>query len=394
MNGELLVTNPAKMRNLFLAAGIAAFVALGIGATSDHGRHQFYHSYLVAFIYWFHFGLGALAFLMIQYLTGGAWGLMGRRVFEAASRTLPLLVVLFLPIVVGMHSLYEWSHAEVVAKDPVLQQKVAYLNPKGFLIRTAIYFALWVLVGFLLARWSAKQDRALEPGAMSQRCATLSGPGLVIYGLSATFASVDWLMSLEPHWYSTIYGALFVVGELCGALAFTIVVLVWLGKGPLSSVLGKRHYHDFGKLLLAFVMLWAYISFSQFLIIWSGNLAEEVTFYVKRLEGAWQYVALALIIAHFALPFLLLLSRDLKRNPSTLVLVALLVLGMRYVDLFYLIRPASPHREFAGFSWMDLAAFVAVGGIWCAAFLFNLSKRSLLPVNDLRLKEAIEHGKH
>lgn len=352
-------------------------------------------SYLIGYIYWFHFALGGLAFLMIQYLTGGAWGVMARRVFEAAAKTILFLALLFLPLLLrGVPHLYEWARPEA-AHDPLLQKKAAYLNVSGFTVRAIVYFAVWTLLTALLTRFSSQQDQADLPEQANRRCATVSGPGVVLYGLTITFASVDWLMSLEPHWYSSLYGGLFAAGQLLSALAFTIVALALLrDREPLASALGKRHFHDFGKLLLAFVMLWAYLSFSQFLIIWSGNLAEEVPFYIKRLQGGWSGVAIALIIAHFALPFLVLLSRDLKRHPKRLMTIALFILIMRFVDIEYLVRPAIAQVLTPSAILSDVAAVLGIGVVWLGLFRWNLARRSLLPTRDPHLEEAIAHGRH
>ena len=350
---------------------------------------------LVGFVFWFHFAAGCLAFLMIQYLTGGAWGLMGRRVFEAASRTLPFMALLFVPILLfGVPALYEWARPEAVS-DPLIQKKAAYLNVTGFTMRAIGYFVIWILLASILSRWSSEQDKSANPEAANKRCAVLSGPGLVLYGLSITFASVDWLMSLEPHWFSTLYGGLFAGGQLLSGVAFTIVALVTLAnREPLASSLGKRHFHDLGKLLLAFVMLWAYLSFSQFLIIWSGNLAEEVPFYLKRLEGGWQVVAILLIVAHFVIPFLILLSRDLKRHPRRLMMVALFILAMRFVDIEYLVRPAVAAKLSLSAVVGDILVTALIGLLWLAYFRYQLLKRPLLPQRDPHFQEAVEHGKH
>ncbi len=375
---------------------------LGLGATPSHAagaqaNHDpgWWVSYLIGYVYWFHFAAGALAFLMIQYLTGGAWGVMGRRIFEAASRTMPVLALLFLPILLaGIPHLYEWAQP-AAAEDPLLVKKAAYLNPKAFIVRAVIFFLVWIVLASLLSRWSARQETAAAPQQYNKKCATLSGPGIVLYGLTITFAAVDWLMSLEPHWYSSLYGGLFAAGQLLSALAFTIVALAILsGREPLAHVLGPRHFHDYGKLLLAFVMLWAYLSFSQFLITYSGNLAEEAPYYLKRLQGGWQIVGLALIVAHFALPFLILLSRNLKRQPRRLLAIAFFILVMRFVDLEYLVRPAiSAELSFSALA-VDAVMLLGVGLVWILVFRYQLAKLPLTVQRDPHFVEAVEHGKH
>ncbi|HEY7545788.1 MAG TPA: hypothetical protein VID27_12930, partial [Blastocatellia bacterium] len=311
---EITSTAPPELdrfRQRALIVGAVALAVCVVGAVFD--RQQFFRSYLLAFIFWIGIALGCLAILMVQHLSGGAWGLVIRRVLEGATRTFPLLLLLFIPLLFGITSLYEWARPEA-HNIPLLQHKAPYLNVTFFIARAAFYFAVWLVVSFFLNRWSAEQDRTGEEG-ITRRMQNMSGPGLVLYGLTVTFASIDWVMSLEPEWFSTIFGMLFMAGQAISAMSFVIAVVVLLANTePMSDVIAPRHLHDLGKLLLAFIMIWAYFSFSQFLIIYSGNLPEEVTWYVHRLHGPWRYIGLGLVIFHFALPFLLLLSRDLKRN--------------------------------------------------------------------------------
>ena len=372
-------------------AGVLGFVALAAGAFGH--PDQFFRSYLPAFIFVFGLALGSLALLMLQHMTGGAWGLMIRRLLEAGARTLPLVALMFAPLVLGLSRLFIWANPEVVAHDAVLQQKALYLNRGFFLVRAVIYFAVWIVMTRALSRWSAAQD-ARPRGEDDRRFRLLSGPGLVVYGVTVTFASVDWIMSLDPHWFSTIFGMLTMVGQALSTLAFAIAVLAACSHDePFRDRLNVAHLHDLGKLLFALVMLWAYLAFSQFLIIWAGNLPEEIPWFIERLRGGWQYVALVIVLGHFALPFLLLLSRDVKKNPSALAAMAILILVMRFVDTYWLIVPAFPH-EGMPIHWMDLAAIVGVGGIWLAAFFRLLGTRGRLPMNDPNFEDAVAHGRH
>jgi hypothetical protein len=325
-----------------------------------------------------------------------------RRIFEAATRTLPALTLLFLPLLLGLHDLYPWTHADHVEHDAVLRHKSLYLNTPFFLARAAFYFASWIGLALVLNRWSRAQDEG-NPIA-TRKMQLISGGGLVLYGLTITFASVDWVMSINPHWYSTIFGFLFMGGQGLAALAFTVIVATLLWRGPLHGVFNAGHFHDLGKLMLAFVMLWAYFNFSQYLIIYSGNIVEEIPYYIDRTTGGWQYWALALVVFHFVAPFTLLLSRDLKRSAPRLVLVAVAILIMRIADLLFLVSPDfdpsgvnrhllpadQAHGSHAFIHWLDVAAPIGVGGIWIWMFLTQLAQRPLLPIRDPQLAEALE----
>jgi hypothetical protein len=326
---------------------------------------------------------------MLQHLTGGGWGLVIRRVLEASTRTLPLVAILFVPIVLGAHRLYKWTDAHEIAEHPVLQEKSKYLNLSFFTVRAAIYFGIWLLLTYFLNRWSLLQDHTADR-KYAKKMRVLSGPGMVLFVFTVTFASIDWFMSLDWEWSSTIYGFIFVAAWGLSALAFTIAVMAALSKHePMNNIVAQLHFHDLGKLLLAFVMLWSYFAFSQFLIIWSGNLPEEIRWYLPRTHGAWGAIALTVIVLHFAFPFLFLLSRSLKRHAGKLVIVAVLILVMRLVDLFWMIQPNFSGMAFQ-FSWMDFVAPLAMGGLWLSAFAWALHQRALIPINDPGYENVLE----
>ena len=376
-----------RMGRRSLIAGLIGAVALVIGVFIDPA--QFFRSYLLGYVLWIGVTLGCLALLMLQHLSGGQWGYLIRRPCEAASRLFPMMLVLFIPLFFGLGHLYHWAHASELAHDAVLRNKVMWLRTPWFVVRVFIYFFAWIALSALVNRISLEQDRAgrdtLTRVAIRRRLQGVSGPGLVIWALTVTFMSVDWVMSLDPHWASTIYGMLYMAGEALSALSLMIVLLLILSKyPPFAEILDPVHFHDLGKLLLAFVMLWAYFAYSQFLIIWAGNLPDEIPWYLGRTHGGYRAVAFAIIVFHFALPFAMLLSRDLKRNARKLAIVASLLLVMRWLDLFWLIAPNPlPGAEHGiGFSWMDLAAPLAIGGLWLAAFFWQLEKRPLVAVND------------
>ena len=382
-----------RVRTFTLGIGALCFALFVFGMFAD--RAQFFHAYLVGFIFWIGITLGSLALLMLQHLTGGAWGLVIRRVLEAATRTLPLMLILFLPVAVGLKHIYSWTNADEMDKSTALQQKAAhYLNPSFFVTRAAIYFAIWSLLAMLLNWWSLQQDRTADP-TFGKRMRMISGPGLGLFVLTVTFAAIDWVMSLDPAWSSTIFGLIFVAAWTLSALAFTLLAMAWLSqREPMSAVVRPSHFHDLGNLTLALVMLWTYFAFSQYLIIWSGNLPEETTWYVARKHGGWGAIALAIVILQFAFPFLILLSRAAKKSASKLAMLAILILAMRIVDVIWLIEPTFSGGRFH-LSWMDILAPVAMGGLWLAVFSWQLQKRSLVPINDPQLEQALAaHAGH
>ncbi len=386
MSASFNAQDLGQLQKISLIVGIIFLLIFIIGIFLDHT--QFYRAYVFAFTFWTGLSIGSLALLMLQHLTGGGWGLVIRRVLEAATRVLPLIVVLFIPIAIGAQYIYEWTHHE---KAIELGDKTNYLNLRFFYLRAVVYFGAWLALMFLLNRWSLAQDQTADR-EYAKKMRVLSGPGMVLLILTVTFASVDWYMSLEPEWFSTIYGFIFVAAWSVSALAFVITALAILAKGePLKRIVAPTHFHDLGKLLLALVMLWAYFAFSQFLIIWSANLPEEIGWYTVRMQGVWGALILGVIGLHFAMPFLMLLSRGLKRDPSKLIIVAVLILVMRVIDLLWMIEPAFSHEKFH-VSWMHPVGLIGIGGLWLGFFTRELGKRPLIPVNDPQYESVVEQA--
>ena len=396
LDEAVLMARPAELAGLnSRAMGIAAVGLLATIAGYFAAGDAFWQSYLIGYIFWIGITLGSLGILMIQHLTGGAWTMPSRRLFEASTRTLPLMVLLFIPIYLKLDVLYKWARPEA-ADDPLIHSKAAYLNPRDFLMRAALYFAIWAGLTYILNKWSREQDQspAELPGPKDRRSRMVSGPGLVLFVASITFMSVDWVMSLDPHWYSTIFGILTLGGQGLSTMAFTIIVLSLLVRfKPMSQFATANTFHDHGKLMFAFVMLWAYFSVSQLLIIWSANLPEEVPFYLERLHGPWYPVSVALLLGQFVLPFLLLLSQSFKRNPNVVRRIAIFILIMRVVDITWTIGPVFRH-EGSSLSWVDFAVALGIGGLWLVLFFRNLAARPLLPARDPYFQSAVAHGGH
>jgi hypothetical protein len=386
-----------------LAAGAAVIALAAVVAFLTANARGFFFSYLVAYVFWTGVAAGCLALAMLQFVARGAWGVAIRRVVESGARTLPLMALLFLPIAAGMGELFPWSHTGA-ASDEALRLKQAYLNKPFFIARAAGCFAVWLALAYFINRWSGEQDRT-GANRLTDYMRNLSGPGIVLFGLTVTLASTDWVMSLDPHWASSIFGILFMGGWGLSALTFVVVLLSLLGRyEPLRSALTPKHFHDLGTLMFALVMLYTYFAFSQFLIIWSGNLPEEIPWYLRRMTGGWQFVGMALFVFHFAAPFLLLMSRKIKRRVRALGLIACALLVMRVVDTFYLVAPEGTRAHGAGASHVGhfpgpvetllyVALPVGMGGVWLAFFIRQLRRRPLLPPNDPLIDRALRHGR-
>jgi hypothetical protein len=349
---------------------------------------QFYQSYLFGYVFWIGITLGCLGILMLHHLVSGSWGFVIQRITEAGTKTSTLMAVLFLPLLVGLTHIYHWSRPGGVMGGEIMRFKSAYLSVPGFVFRAAIYFALWIGMSTLLSRWSKRQDQTADP-QLTRSARLLSAPGLIAYVLTATFASIDWVMSLDPRWYSSIYGMVFVVGQALSSLALAIIAISLLARySPFDGILTQRHFHHLGNMLLAFTMLWAYMAFSQLIIIWSGNLPNENFWYVNRLGPGWKFVAAFLIVGHFFVPFLVLLSRRAKQSARSLALIASLLLVMRVVDDYWLIVP-SFHPGAVHVHWLDISVPVAIGGFWLAIFLRYLKQNSLIPLHDPRFTAVV-----
>ncbi|HYT66330.1 MAG TPA: hypothetical protein VEL51_07940 [Vicinamibacterales bacterium] len=381
-----------RLQQRGLIVGIAGAVIGGLGVVLQ--PDQFMPSWLIGFLFTFGLTMGCFALLMLQHMTGGQWGLVTRRIFEAGARLLPLVVLLFIPVAAFAPKLYLWARPDAVRADEILRLKEPYLNITFFVIRAGVYFAVWLFCSTMLNRWSDQQDAGelAVTEADTRRFRAVSAPGLLIYVILLSLAAVDWIMSLTPHWYSTIFGLIMVVGQGLSALSFSVAVLALLvTREPMSGLLKARHFHDLGKLMLAFVMLWAYFSFSQFLIIWAGNLPEEIPYYLDRLRGGWQYLSLALVAGHFVLPFCLLLSQDLKKRPQLLARVAWFIIAIRLYDLIWLVAPTFNQGAFP-ISLANVGVPLALGGLWVFLFAGQYRKRALVPVNDPYFKHMLAHS--
>ncbi|HUK51979.1 MAG TPA: hypothetical protein VL099_01665 [Candidatus Binatia bacterium] len=375
------------------ALGVGVAGALGLAAFGVMGdTTQFFRSYLFAFVFWMGVPLGSLALLMLHHLTGGGWGFVIRRLCEAGTRTFALMAVLFLPLFFGMArpGFYEWTRPGW-AEESHSALKAVYLTPGFFRLRAVVYFAVWILLGYLLSKWSIEEDGSKDP-EWHRKMEALSAPGLILFGMTSTFASVDWVMSLEPHWASTMYGLIFIVVQVLTALAFLILMARSLSHHqPLAAVASPSRFHDLGTLLFAFTMLWAYLSFSQFLIIWAGNLKSEIPWYLKRGTGSWAGLAVFLLLFHFALPFFILLNRPVKRNKRTLAVIAGGLMVISAVDVFWLVMPAF-FPDSPAVHLTDFLAAAAIGGLWLWQFARQLRGRPLAPLGDSRMEAAVEHG--
>ena len=386
------VVKTIQQRSLIVGVVFSVIAALGAWLRPD----EFFRAYLLAFMAWLGVTLGSMAILMLRHLTKGAWGMVIRRILGAAMRCVPLMVALFIPLLFGIRRLYIWARPLDAIADKHLREHLqeitrTYLTVNGFIVRAAIYFAIWWALSFFLTKWSAEQDHP-PMRDNSARFKALSGPGLILYGFTITFAAIDWIMSIDPSWISTIFGLSFLIGQVLSALCFAVVVeRILFRYKPMSELLKPDQVHDHGNFMLAFIMVWAYFAFSQWLIIWAGNLPEEITWYMRRLHGGWGYVGLFLVLFHFAVPFVILISRPFKRDITRLVWLAVWLLLMRYVDLFWIIEPN--FSTTFNLTWLDVVVPIAMGGLWLAYFFRNLSTMPLVPAYDVYAVEVLE-GAH
>jgi hypothetical protein len=381
----------SRLQRPALVVALVGLVLALVGALLD--LEQFWRSYLLAYLFWWHLALGCLGLVMLHHLVGGRWSAMVRRLLETGAMTLPLLALLFVPLLFGLTTLYPWTNPDVVAHSELLQNKQPYLNPPFFLARTLFYFAVWITLAYLLNRWSLEQDRTADP-RLATRMRRLSAGGMILYMVTATFASYDWLMSLEPEWFSSAYGLIIIAGQGVAALALAVIGLRLLAANAQTRAEHAgwtQSFNDLGNFLLGFVMIWAYLSFSQFLIIWSANIPEEAVWYYHRSQGGWLEVGMLLVASHFVLPFFLLLSRRVKRRAQWLTVLAGLILLTRWVDLYWLIMPAF-YPQGVHLHWLDIVLPVGIGGGWFAFYLFQWQGKAPLPQHDPRMGE--DHDRH
>lgn len=387
-----------RVQSVALAVGGVALLAAIFGAVTS--SENFYHAYLFSYMWVLGLTLGSLGLLMLQHLTGGTWGIIIRRPLEAASRTIWLVLLMFIPMVLGMKYLYSgngvekgWLNSPKSGEGALSPFQQNYLTTNGYLTRALLYFIVWLGLVWIFNRWSKEQDANRDDRALRKRIKMFAGPGIILYVLAMTFAAIDWVMSVSPHWASTIYGFLFVAGQAISSMSLMIAIVALMASSePYANVIQKRHLHDLGKLLFAFNMLWAYFAFSQLLIIWSGNQPEEITFYHTRFNNGWGILAVLVLLFHFAIPFLLLLSRDVKRTAGLVSKVAVWMIFMRLVDLFWMTRPEFASK--AGVTWLDIVVPIALVGLWLGFFAMNLKQMPLLPLGEPKLAEAIAHHEH
>jgi hypothetical protein len=379
---------------------VAGVILLAIAVAGGfHDWTQFFRSYLVGFVFWTGVSLGCMVILMIHHLVTGTWGFALRRLLESGAKTVVLMAALAIPLMLNLSKLYSWANPAAAAGDPMPPFKRVYLSLPFYFGRTIFYFAAWIFLAYFLNKWSHEQDLTGDPGT-ARSLAKLSAAGLLIYGLTITYASIDWVMSLEPRWFSTIYGMVFMVTEMLAAMSLvTVCITLLAGHEPFAKIIKPQLFNDFGNLLLMLTMLWAYLSFSQYLIIWAGNVQDEIPWYLKRATGGWSWVALLLIVFHFAVPFMLLLMRFIKRRRAVLGWVAAGLLVMSFVDIFWIAMPSFEPRG-PQFHWLDYAIVLGIGGVWLSLFFSQLKKRPLMALRDPRwvameekaAGEAAAHG--
>ncbi len=353
---------------------------------------QFFRSWSAGFIIPFALGLGSLAVLMLQYMSGGAWGMVTRRQLEAGARTMPLVFLFFIPLFFGMPRLYEWADKAKLDTDKLIRDKSAYLNPTWWSIRAIVVFAIWMTLAFVLTRLSQQEE---ETGslAVSKRLTTWSAGGLVLYVFTLTSATTDWWMSMNDHWFSTIFALIFLGGQGLTVVSLALITTTLLMREqPMAGIVTKRHLHDLGNLLFMFTLFWTYVSFSQLVIIWSGNLPSEITWYIDRMNGGWGWIGMIMIFLQWMLPFLILLSQKIKRNPNSVRTMAIWVLVIRMIDAIYMVEP-NYHGQHFFISWSDITALLGMTGLWVWYYVNELKKRPLIPYNAPDLGKALTHGR-
>jgi len=385
------LTDSGKAGLVTLVIGILGLIGSGLGWLNDAPR--FYHAWLTAFVFWVTIALGGMFFTLLHHLTGATWSVVIRRIAECLMLQLPWLFLAFLPLLPGMHDLYHWSHEEAIAHDAILQAKAGFLNVSFFTIRSVIYFAVWSILAVVLYRTSLAQD-ASHKEEHTRKLRKVSAVGMLLFAVTVTFAAWDWLMSLDPHWFSTIFGVYVFAGCFFSSLAFLAGVSLWLRKRQvLSDVITVEHYHDLGKFMFGFTIFWSYIAFAQYLIIWYGNVPEETAWYLARWEGSWKTASLILFFGHFVIPFLVLLFRNVKRHMLTMRIIVIWFLVIHWVDIYWLVFPTHLEQG-ANLSWVELTTTIGLGGMFLWLFWQRLSAQALVPKGDSNLQVSIQYDNH
>ncbi len=380
------ITDSEKLGKQSLITGIIFLVISALGWFVNH--EQFFHSYLVSFMFWVTLGLGGLFLTLIHFLTHSVWSVVVRRIPETIMKTLPWMALFFVPLIFGLHDLFHWTHADAVSHDAILQKKVGYLNTPFFLIRAVIYFVVWYGLARVIHKISLEQDQG-NIGNIYHRLRRVAAPGMFLFAFTLTFAAFDWLMSLDAHWYSTIFGVYIFAGAYLTIVAFITLFLMFIqSRGVLKEEISIEHYHDLGKLMFAFTVFWAYIAGSQYFLIWYGNIPEETVWFLHRWEGSWKPMSLFLIFAHFAVPFLVLIFRASKRNKTVLLSMAILIIVMQFMDLYWIVMPTLHHHG-VHFSWMDITTWLGIGGVFFYLFWKEFTSHPIVPVKDENLQKSI-----
>jgi hypothetical protein len=380
------ITHAGKVGQIALTVGIVGLALAAVAYFTN--REHFFFAYLTAFTFWVTISLGALFFTMLHHLTGASWSIVLRRIAENLMAPLPWMFLLFIPVLLGLHELYVWSHADALATDALLQKKAGYLNPTFFSIRAVGYFLVWSGLAHLLHKTSISQDSGHREEHW-EKMKAISAPGMILFAITTTLAGFDWLMSLEPHWYSTIFGVYFFCGGLWAVLAVLALIMSLLQKqGILKIELTVEHYHDVGKLMFAFTIFWAYIGFSQYFLQWYANLPEETIWYLDRWVGSWRAVSMVVFFGHFVIPFTVLIFRGVKRSPKLLFVLGFYFLAMHWVDQYWMAFPTL-YADGAHFGWIEIATTAGIGGIFAWAFWSKLVKNPIIPVGDPKLGASL-----
>ncbi len=372
-----------------IIVGVVGLLLSVVGAFMDHA--QFFQAYLTAFTFFTTIGLGGLFFVLIHHITGAYWGVVMRRVAENLACTLPFMGLFMIPLFFGMHDLFHWTHAEAVAHDPILQWKAPYLNTTFFIIRNIIFFVIWAWLARGLRKLSLAQDEG-DVSSLAKMRRKAAG-GTVLFAITVTLFAFDWIMSLDPHWFSTIFGVYVFSGGFLGALGLLSLLANMLRNNGAGEIITAEHTHDFGKFLFGFTAWWAYIGGAQYFLIWYGNIPEETIWFIHRWEHGWKGVSLFLIIFHFIVPFIILAFRAAKRIPVLIVSIAILVLTMHYVDHFWMINPTFNDHHFQ-ISWMHVTTLLGMGGLFIWWLFWKMASAPIIAMNDPKYQKSVEHTVH